>query len=100
MILIDHIIFDKLHVLLQITDQLWELMLTEIQVHGLFNDLTWKIIMDEMQHLKVSFYFWKNEKSHIWKYISFMENNKEIVLRFFNLKLFFKPSHAQLIWKL
>ncbi len=40
MILIDHIIFDKLHVLLQITDQLWELMLTEIQVHGLFNDLT------------------------------------------------------------
>lgn len=40
MISIDHIVFDELHVLLRITDRLWELMLAEIQERNLFNSIT------------------------------------------------------------
>jgi hypothetical protein len=97
MISIDHIIFDELHVFLRITDRLWELMLAEIKDRGLFNDLTREVIIKEMQRLKVPFYFWENKESHNWEYTSLMGGDKEKVLRFFNLKLLFKPSRAQLI---
>lgn len=100
MIPIDHIIFDELHVFLRITDRLWELMLAEIKNNGLFNDLTRKVITEEMQRLKVPFYFWENKESHNWEYTSLMGDDKEIVLKFFNLNLLFKPSRAQLIRKL
>ena len=97
MIAIDHIIFDELHVLLRITDRLWELVLAEIKERGLFNNLTREVIMKEMQRLKVPFCFWKNKESHNWEYTSLMGDDKEKVLRFFNLKLLFRPSRAQLI---
>jgi hypothetical protein len=57
MISIDHIIFDELHVFLQVTDRLWDLVLAEIKERGLFNDLTQKVIIKEMQRIKVPFYF-------------------------------------------
>ena len=97
MIPIDHIIFDELHVLLRITDRLWELVLSEIKERSLFNDLTQKVILKEMERLKVSFHFWENKDSHNWEYTSLTGDDKETVLRFFNLKLLFKPSRAQLI---
>ncbi len=50
-----------------------------------------------MQRLKVPFYFWENKESHNWEYTSLMGDDKEKVLRFFNLKLLFRPSRAQLI---
>uniref|UniRef100_U9UFE8 Uncharacterized protein n=1 Tax=Rhizophagus irregularis (strain DAOM 181602 / DAOM 197198 / MUCL 43194) TaxID=747089 RepID=U9UFE8_RHIID len=100
MIPIENIIFDELHALLRITDRLWELMLAEIQENGLFNDLTRSVILGEMQRLKVSFHFWEDEKSHVWKYTSLMGDDKKTVLQFFNLKLLFKPSRAELIRKL
>ncbi|CAH1770164.1 6915_t:CDS:1 [Entrophospora sp. SA101] len=100
MISIDHIVFDELHVLLRITDRLWELMLAEIQECNLFNSITRKVILDEMLRLKVPFQFWEEEKSHAWKYTSLVGDDKKIVLQFFNLKLLFKPSRAQLIRKL
>ncbi|CAJ0866709.1 14325_t:CDS:2 [Entrophospora sp. SA101] len=55
MISIDHIVFDELHVLLRITDRLWELMLAEIQECNLFNSITRKVILDEMLQLKLLF---------------------------------------------
>jgi hypothetical protein len=97
MISIDHIIFDELHVFLRVTDCLWDLVLAEIKERGLFNDLTQKVIIKEMQRIKVPFYFWENKESHNWKYTSLMGDNKEKVLRFFDLKLLFRPSRAQLI---
>ena len=97
MIPIDHIVFDELHVLLRITDRLWELVLSEIKERGLFNDLTRKVILKEMQRLKIPFYFWENKESHNWEYTSLTGDDKELVLRFFNLKLLFKSSRAQLI---
>lgn len=100
MIPIENIIFDELHSLLRITDRLWELMLAEIQENGLFNDLTRSVILGEMQRLKVSFHFWEDEKSHGWRYTSLMGDDKKTVLQFFNLKLLFKPSRAELIRKL
>ncbi|RHZ71616.1 hypothetical protein Glove_256g128 [Diversispora epigaea] len=57
MIPIDNIVFDELHVLLRITDRLWELVLSEIKELGLFNNITRKIILDEMKRLKISFQF-------------------------------------------
>src|SRR5256885_6310247 len=97
MIDIDHIIFDELHVFLRITDRLWELMLTEIKERDLFNNITREVIIKDMQQLKVSFCFWENKESHNWEYTSLMGDDKEKVLRFFNLKLLFRPSRAQLI---
>ncbi|RHZ46836.1 hypothetical protein Glove_606g16 [Diversispora epigaea] len=55
MIPIGNVVFDELHVFLQITDRLWELVLSEIKERGLFNNLTRKIILDEMKRLKISF---------------------------------------------
>ncbi|PKY60200.1 hypothetical protein RhiirA4_483640 [Rhizophagus irregularis] len=73
MIPVENIIFDELHAPEQITDRLWELMLAEIQ---------------------------ENARSHVWKYISLMGDDKKTVLQFFNLNLLFKPSRAELIHKL
>ena len=72
-------------------------MLAEIKERDLFNDLTRGVIMKEMQRLKVSFCFWENKESHNWEYTSLMGDDKEKVLRFFNLKLLFRSSRAQLI---
>ncbi|PKK72179.1 hypothetical protein RhiirC2_777513 [Rhizophagus irregularis] len=40
MIPLDHYVPDKLHIMLRITDRLWELVLQEIKNEGLFNDIT------------------------------------------------------------
>ncbi|RHZ53505.1 hypothetical protein Glove_441g3 [Diversispora epigaea] len=100
MIPIDNIIFDELHVFLRITDRLWELILSEIKEHGLFNNMTRKVILDEMKRLKVSFQFWKNKDSHNWEYTSLVGEDKKKVLEHFNLELLFRPSRATLIRKL
>ncbi|PKY53432.1 hypothetical protein RhiirA4_426011 [Rhizophagus irregularis] len=83
-----------------IKDRLWELVLAEIKECGFFNDLTRNVITKEMQWLKVPFYFWENKESHNWEYTSLMGDDKETVLKFFNIKLLFKPSHARLIQNL
>jgi len=44
---------DKLHIMLRITDRLWELVLQEIKNEGLFNDITRNIIVREMENLKI-----------------------------------------------
>ncbi|GBC35766.2 hypothetical protein GLOIN_2v1762662 [Rhizophagus irregularis DAOM 181602=DAOM 197198] len=49
---------DKLHIMLRITDCLWELVLQEIKNERLFNDITQNIIIKEMENLKIRFEFW------------------------------------------
>ncbi|GBC23551.2 uncharacterized protein OCT59_011154 [Rhizophagus irregularis] len=49
---------DKLHIMLCITDHLWELVLQEIKNKRLFNDITRNIIIKEMENLKIRFEFW------------------------------------------
>jgi len=44
--------------------------------------------MEEMQRLKVSFYFWENKESHNWEYTSLTGDDKVKVLRFFRLNCF------------
>ncbi|RHZ58586.1 hypothetical protein Glove_372g136 [Diversispora epigaea] len=97
---INNIVFDELHVFLRITDRLWALVIAEIKEHDLFNDLTRKVIVDEMQRLKVSFYFWENKDSKTWEYTSLVGDDKEIVIKSFNLQLLFRSSRANLIRKL
>ncbi|RHZ46300.1 hypothetical protein Glove_627g48 [Diversispora epigaea] len=68
--------------------------------HGLFNNMTRKVILDEMKRLKVFFQFWENKDSHNWEYTSLVGEDKKKVLEHFNLELLFRPSCATLIRKL
>ncbi|POG57688.1 hypothetical protein GLOIN_2v1791450 [Rhizophagus irregularis DAOM 181602=DAOM 197198] len=57
MILLKNHVPDKLHIMLRITDRLWELVLQEIKNEGLFNDISQNIIIKEMEKLKIRFEF-------------------------------------------
>ncbi|CAG8671306.1 284_t:CDS:2, partial [Racocetra fulgida] len=97
---IDNIVFDELHILLRITDRLWDLVLAEIKEKNIYNDLTCNVIINEMKHLHVPFLFWKDKDSGARKHTSLMGDDKIKVLRFFNLELLFSKSRAYLIRKL
>ncbi|PKY61698.1 hypothetical protein RhiirA4_523271, partial [Rhizophagus irregularis] len=97
MIPLDHYVPDKLHIMLRITDRLWELVLQEIKNEGLFNDITRNIIIKEMETLKIRFEFWKIRDTDNWCYTSLMGNDKLCVLRKFNLAKLFDPERAALI---
>jgi hypothetical protein len=88
---------DKLHIMLRITDRLWELVLQEIKNEGLFNDITRNIIIKEMENLKIRFEFWKIHGTDNWNYTSLMGDDKLCVLRNFNLTKLFDPERAALI---
>ena len=57
MISLSNYVFDELHALLRIGDQLWTLMLAEIKEHNLFNNISRQIIMDGMKRLNIKFHF-------------------------------------------
>ena len=60
---LDHWLIDELYVMLRITNQLWTLILNELQDEALFNDLAHKIIVEEMNCITVWFQFWKEQES-------------------------------------
>jgi len=98
MISIKNHVPDKLHIMLRITDRLWELVLQEIKNEGLFNDITRKIIIKEMEKLKIRFEFWKiRDTADNWSYTSLMGNDKLCVLRNFDLTKLFDFERAILI---
>lgn len=97
MIPLDNYVPDKLHIMLRITDRLWELVLQEIKNEGLFNDITRNIIVEEMANLKIRFEFWKVRDTDNWCYTSLMGNDKLCVLRKFDLAKLFDPERAKLI---
>ncbi|POG69680.1 hypothetical protein GLOIN_2v1479902 [Rhizophagus irregularis DAOM 181602=DAOM 197198] len=88
---------DKLHIMLRITDRLWELVLQEIKNEGLFNDITRNIIIKEMENLKIRFEFWNIHGTNNWNYTFLMGDDKLCVLRNFNLTKLFDPERAALI---
>ncbi|PKY62521.1 hypothetical protein RhiirA4_432588 [Rhizophagus irregularis] len=102
MIPLDHWIVDELHIMLRITDHLWNLMLNELREMDLFNDLARDVIVKEMSRIKVKFQFWKEREKgpESWNYTSLMGEDKMKVLKEFNLGLLFLPSHAIKIRKL
>ena len=97
MIPLENYIPDKLHIMLRITDRLWELVLQEIKNEGLFNDITRNIIIKEMGNLKIRFEFWKIRDTDNWSYTSLMGNDKLCVLQNFDLTKLFDPERAALI---
>ncbi|CAG8627462.1 4243_t:CDS:2, partial [Racocetra fulgida] len=42
-------VFDELHVLLRIEDRLWTLILSELKERNLFNEVSWQIIVKEIE---------------------------------------------------
>jgi len=72
MIPLDHWLVDELHVMLRITDCLWNLMLNELKEQDFFDDLIRNIIINEMGRIKVKFQFWKDKGSQNWNYTSLM----------------------------
>lgn len=91
---------DKLHIMLRITDRLWELALQEIKNEDLFNDITRNIIIKEMKKLKIRFEFWKIRDNGLWDYTSLMGDDKLRVLRYFDLSVLFASERATLIRRL
>ena len=97
MIPLENYIPDKLHIMLRITDRLWELILQEIKNEGLFNDITRNIIIKEMENLKICFEFWKIRDTNNWNYTSLMRNDKLHVFQNFDLTKLFDSERAALI---
>src|SRR5436189_2959042 len=91
MIQLDHWIPDELHVMLRITDRLWDLVLHEIKESGYF-DIAKEIIINEMNRIKVGFQFWQDKGSQNWNHTSLMGEDKLKVLQFFNLSTILLPS--------
>ena len=84
MIPLDHWVPDELHVMLRITDRLWSLVLHEIKESVYFNDFARKIIVKEMNRIKVQFQFWQ-DKDQTWSHTSLMGQDKLKVLQFFDI---------------
>ena len=100
MIPLENWVCDELHVLLRIYDRLWTLVIAEIKSRGLFNDITRKIIVDEMKRINISFQFWEIHGSNNWDFTPLMGQDKLKVLQLFNLGVLFRPSRAKLIRQL
>ncbi|GET52834.1 hypothetical protein GLOIN_2v1477112 [Rhizophagus irregularis DAOM 181602=DAOM 197198] len=97
MIPLDHWIPDELHIMLRITDRLWNLVLHEIQETGYFNDVAREIIVKEMNRIKVNFHFWQEKGCQTWSFTSLMGQDKLKVLQFFDLSTILPPTRARAI---
>jgi len=97
MIPLNHWIPDELHVMLRITDRLWDLLIAELIEDGFFNDTARKIIIEEMSKVKVNFQFWQNKDSKSWNYTSLMGDDKLKVLQFFDLTKILSNRRAHMI---
>ena len=94
---LDHWIPDELHIMLRITDRLWNLLIAELIEQDLFNDIARKIIIDEMKKIKVNFQFWQDRGSKTWNYTSLMGDDKLKVLQFFDLTKILSRRRATII---
>ena len=97
MISLNHWIPDELHLMLRITDRLWNLVMAELMEYGLFNDTAQKIIIEEMRQIKVNFHFWQNKESKSWCHTSLMGDDKLKVLQFFDLTKILSRQRADMI---
>ena len=58
-----HYVVDQLHLILRITDRLWELALNECKNNGHFVDEMRELICEEMRVIGVKFKFWKDQET-------------------------------------
>ncbi|CAG8830828.1 12621_t:CDS:2, partial [Gigaspora margarita] len=49
-----------------------EQIILEIKTCGLFNNISQKIIVDEIKRIGIFFQFWEDNESHFWKYTLFI----------------------------
>jgi hypothetical protein len=83
-------VFDELHILLRITDRLWELMLSDL-CRETANEEIWKEkILLEMKRLKIPFQFWCEKNTNNLLYTSLMGPDKLKILRDFDLTTVFQ----------
>ncbi|UZO19974.1 uncharacterized protein OCT59_011236 [Rhizophagus irregularis] len=71
--------------------------MAELMEYGLFNDFAQKIIIKEMERIKVKFQFWQNQDSKAWNYTSLIRNDKLKALQFFDLSIILSKTHADMI---
>ncbi|CAG8855323.1 43433_t:CDS:2, partial [Gigaspora margarita] len=99
MISLTHWVVDELHVILRITDRLWLLLVSEIDVKT--NSRIRNIISQEMLRIHVHFNWWEDQNTKMWTSTSLTGVDKLKVLQNFNLDLLFlNKSRAQLIRRL
>ena len=71
---------DELHVMLQITDRLWSLVIYEIKASGYWDESVCNLVITEMASIGVKFNFWLDKNSKNWEYTSLMGDEKIKVL--------------------
>ncbi|CAG8814582.1 44095_t:CDS:2 [Gigaspora margarita] len=97
---LDYWIVNELHLMLHITDWLWDLVLTEIKAIRLFNDTTREIIEQEMNKIVIHFQFWKDYNTNNLLNTSLIDDDKIKVLCEFNLYKIFPRLYTKLIREL
>ncbi|CAG8846657.1 44343_t:CDS:2 [Gigaspora margarita] len=97
MILIKYWVCNSLHVILRISDRLWELFLSDLH-HSELNENTQELILTEIKRLEVSFHFWIDQQTQSLKYISLLGPDKLNILKNFDFTKFvlkdFSQEHA------
>ena len=86
MIPLDQWVPDELHIMLQIWDYLWNLVLTELRESNQFDDICYDEIIQEADHISVQFQFWKECSDNTWNYTSLMGGDRLKILKNFNLE--------------
>ena len=83
---------DELHILLRITDRLWELMLSDLTREQV-EEAVWQTkILNEMKRLKIAFQFWHEKGSSNLSYTSLMGPDKLKVFRDLDLRAIFQST--------
>ncbi|CAG8831774.1 33735_t:CDS:2 [Gigaspora margarita] len=94
MIPLENWIPDELHILLRITDHLWNLVIAEIDLN---NNQIRNIICEEMKRIGISFHFWQEHHSRTWNFPSITGDKKLKLLCEFDLTKLFNQQRAILI---
>ncbi|RIB29836.1 hypothetical protein C2G38_2292369 [Gigaspora rosea] len=100
MIPMTNYVVDQLHLMLRITDRLWELALDECKNNRHFVDKMRELICDEMNNIGVKFEFWEDHETKAWKSKSLMGPDKLKVIENFNLNIMLPPVRATKVQKL
>ncbi|GES82320.1 hypothetical protein GLOIN_2v1775051 [Rhizophagus clarus] len=90
MISLKNWVVDELHIFLQITDRLWELMISDL-CRETTDEKVWKNkVLLEMKRLNISFQFWHEKNTNNLSYTSLMGSDKLKILKEFDLFAIFQ----------
>lgn len=100
MIVLEHWVPDELHILLRITDRLWNLVIQECKNDNEFDQECRQSICNEMNRIGVKFQFWQDPQSQNWTHTSLMGEDKLKVLKDFNLSVCLYTHRARKVREL